>query len=61
MADPRRSTSSSYWGSVMNDTEHNFIDIVSTERILQWKAAVQELIKVGFVMEFLLDHLQEIA
>ena len=48
-------------GNVMNDTEHNFIDIVSTERILQWKAAVQELIKVGFVMEFLLDHLQEIA
>ena len=27
-------------GSVMNDIEHNFIDIVSTKRILQWKVAV---------------------
>ena len=42
---------------MMNDIEHNFIDTVSTERILQWKAAIQELIKVGFAMEFLLDHL----
>ena len=27
-------------GSVMNDIKHNFIDIVSTERILQRKVAV---------------------
>ena len=39
-------------GSVMNDIEHNFIDTVSTERILQWKVAIQELIKVGFIVEF---------
>ena len=43
--------------SVMNDIKHKFIDIVSAERILQWRAAVQELIRVGFVVEFLLDHL----
>ena len=45
----------------MNDIEHNFIDIVFAERILQWRAAVQELIRVGFAVEFLLDHLQKIA
>ena len=45
----------------MNDIEHNFIDIVSAERILQWRAAVQELIRVGFAVEFLLDHLRKIA
>ncbi|XP_075656684.1 uncharacterized protein LOC142626859 [Castanea sativa] len=48
-------------GSVMNDIEHNFIDTVSTERILQWKAAIQELVSVGFAVEFILDHLREIA
>ncbi|XP_075669704.1 uncharacterized protein LOC142639400 [Castanea sativa] len=48
-------------GSVMNDIEHNFVNIVSTERILQWKAAIRELVSVGFVMEFVLDHLREIA
>ena len=48
-------------GSVMNDIEHNFFDTVSTERILQWRAAIQELISVGFTMEFILDHLREIA
>ena len=48
-------------GSVMNDIEHNFIDTISTKRILQWRAAVQELIRVGFVVEFMLDHLSEIA
>ena len=45
----------------MNDIEHNFINTMSAKRILQWRAAVQELIKVGFAVEFLLDHLQEIA
>ena len=48
-------------GSVMNDIEYNFVDTVSFERILQWRAAVQELISVGFAMEFILDHLREIA
>ena len=27
-------------GSVMNDIKHNFVDTVSTERILQWRAAI---------------------
>ena len=27
-------------GSIMNDIEHNFIDTVSSERILQWRAAI---------------------
>ena len=45
----------------MNDIEHNFVDTVSTERILQWRAAIQELISVGFAMEFVLDHLCEVA
>ena len=45
----------------MNDIEHNFIDTVSTKRILQWKATVEELISIGFGVESLLDHLWEIA
>ena len=49
------------FGSVMNDIEHNFIDTMFIERILQWRAAVQELIRIGFVVEFILDHLREIA
>ena len=48
-------------GSVMNDIEHNFVDTVSTERILQWRAAIQELISVGIAVEFILDHLREVA
>ena len=44
-------------GSVMNDIKYNFIDIVFAKRILQWKATVDEFISVGFVVEFLLDHL----
>ncbi|KAK9996519.1 hypothetical protein SO802_021205 [Lithocarpus litseifolius] len=47
-------------GSVMNNIEHNFVNTVYTKRIL-CRAAVQELIRVGFAVEFLLDHLQEIA
>ena len=27
-------------GSIMNDIEHNFIDTVFSERILQWRVAV---------------------
>ena len=48
-------------GSVINEIEHNFVETMSAERILQWRAAVQELIRVGFAVEFLLDLLQEIA
>ena len=48
-------------GIVMNDIEHNSIDTISAEKILQWKAVIQELIRVGFAMEFMLDHLREIA
>ena len=48
-------------GSIMNDIKHNFFDSVSSERILQWRAAAQELISMGFAMEFILDHLHEIA
>ena len=33
-------------GSMMNDIEHNFINTIFVERILQWRAVVQELIKV---------------
>ena len=45
----------------MNDIEYNLVDTVSTERILQWRVAVHELVSVGFVVEFILDHLCEIA
>ena len=48
-------------GSVMNDIEHSFVDTVSTERILQWRAMIQELISVGFAVGFVLDHLHEVA
>ena len=47
--------------SVMNDIKHNFVDIVFTERILQWRAAIKEFISVGFALEFVLDHLCEVA
>ena len=47
--------------SIMNDIEHNFVDTISSERILQWRAAVQELVSMGFVVKFVLDHLHEIA
>ena len=46
---------------MMNELEHNFVDTISTERILQWRAAIQELISVGFAVEFILDHLREVA
>ena len=45
----------------MNDIKHNFVDTVSTERILHWRATIQELISVGFAVEFILDHLREVA
>lgn len=45
----------------MNDIEHNFVDTISAERYLKWKAMVQELICVDFDMGFLLEHLHEIA
>jgi len=48
-------------GSVMNDIEYNFVNTVSTERILQWRAIVQELVSVDFAVEFIRDHLREIA
>ena len=48
-------------GCVLNDIEHNFINTISAGKILQWRAAVQELISVGFAMEFILEHLREIA
>ena len=48
-------------GSVMNDIEYNFFDTVSSKRILQWRAMDLELISVGFAVEFVLDHLCEIA
>ena len=48
-------------GCVLNDIEHNFIDSISTEKILQWRALIQELINVGFAVEFILEHLREIA
>ena len=48
-------------GSVRNDIEYNFVDTISTERILQWRAAIQELISMGFSVEFVLDHLHEVA
>lgn len=44
----------------MNDIQHK-VDIISTEKILQWWAAVQELIHVDFKVGFLLEHLCEIA
>ena len=48
-------------GSVVNDIEHNFVDTVSTKRILQWRAAIQELVSIGFAVEFIVDHFREVA
>ena len=44
-------------GRVMNDIEQNSINTMSNKRILQWRAAIHELIRVSFVVEFLLDYL----
>ena len=46
---------------VLNDIEHNFIDSVSARRILQWRAVIQELISVGFAVEFVLEHLRKVT
>ena len=48
-------------GSMMNDIEYNFVDTVSTKRILRWRDAIQELVSMGFIVKFILDHLREIA
>ena len=48
-------------GCVLNDIDHNFIDSVSFERILQWRTVIQEFISVGFAVEFVLHHLREVA
>ena len=48
-------------GSVMNDIEHNFVDTISIERILHWMAAVQELVSMSFAVEFIFNHLREVA
>ena len=48
-------------GDVMNDIEHNFVDTVSPKRILQWRATIQEVVSVGFAIEFILDHFHEIS
>ena len=62
LAVPWKSISWSCWGvwwmtlSIMNDMEHNFIDTVSAKRILQWRAAIQELIRVGFAVELFLYY-----
>ena len=48
-------------GCMLNDIEHNFIDTVSAERILQWRAAVQELISVGFAVEFILEDRKSVV
>ena len=48
-------------GCVMNDIEHNFVDTMSAERILQWRATVQVLIRRSFAVEFMLDHVREIV
>uniref|UniRef100_A0A7N2LI47 non-specific serine/threonine protein kinase n=1 Tax=Quercus lobata TaxID=97700 RepID=A0A7N2LI47_QUELO len=48
-------------GCVLNDIEHNFIDSISARKILQWRVVTQELISVGFAVEFILEHLREIA
>ena len=49
------------FGCVLKDIEHNFIDSVFVERILQWRVVIQELIIVGFAVKFVLDHLREVA
>ena len=36
-------------GCVLNNIEHNFIDSVSANGILQWRAVIQELIGMGLL------------
>jgi hypothetical protein len=42
----------------MRDT--NLEDVTET-KILEWKSVVQELVQEGFLLEFMIDHLREIA
>lgn len=44
-------------GCVLNDIQRNFIDTVSVEKILQWRAVIQESICVEFELGFMLDQL----
>ena len=47
--------------SIMNDIEHNFVDTVSSERILHGELRFKSWLVWGFAVEFILDHLREIA
>ena len=49
-----------FLGNVMNNIKHTS-STTCLLRGFQWRAAVQEFIRVGFAVEFLLDHLREIA
>ena len=37
------------------------LEDISETKILEWKSVMQELIQEGFLLEFMLDHLREIA
>ena len=38
----------------------NLKDVTET-KILEWKSIVQELIQEGFLLDFVIDHLREVA
>jgi hypothetical protein len=46
---------------VLAQMKNTNLDDVTETKILEWKSVVQELIKEGFHLDFILDHLREVA
>uniref|UniRef100_A0A2N9J6L8 Uncharacterized protein n=1 Tax=Fagus sylvatica TaxID=28930 RepID=A0A2N9J6L8_FAGSY len=46
---------------VLAQMRNTNLDDVTEAKILEWKSIVQELMKEGFYLDFILDHLREVA
>ena len=46
---------------VLAQMRNTNLENVTETKILEWKIVVQELIKEGFHLDFILDHLREVA
>ena len=46
---------------VLAQMRNTNLDDVTKAKILEWKSIVQELMKEGFYLDFILDHLREVA
>ena len=46
---------------VLAQMRNTNLEDVTENKILEWKRVMQELIQEGFLLDFMLDHLREIA